>query len=428
MRPLPLALGVVLTILALITGARGQSSLDDPPASPAFGLRPLVEGNTAFAIDLHRTLASDENLVFSPYGLSESLAICLDGARGRTAEEMAEVMHLPPMGAGVTEAFADLLRRQKKISSTPSFDLEIGTSLWSQKNGRYEFLESWLERISAAYDADTFEIDLKGPAAEKRITEWVHTGTRGKGVFPAEVLDDPDLQALLVNTLYLKADWATPFQARRTTDRPFHVTEEDVIEVSTMRQTGTFRYRESEGARMLELPYRGGDASMIIILPDVDADPTVSNLDALARVEAGLAASDLMSITDHMASRRLIVRLPRFSVDSRLGVKEAMRALGMEYVFTPDADLSGMTGNDDLKINSILQNARIDVNEAGTEAVAVTAVGFGTRGGAIAREEPIEFTVDRPFLFLVRENATGSVLFMGRVVRPSYEDPEEGEE
>ena len=428
MKPFQLALCVILAVPSLITGARAQSPLDASSESPALGLRQLVESNTAFALDLHQALASDGNLVFSPFGLSESLAICLDGARGRTAEEMAKALHLPAKGAGVTEAYAKLLRRQKRLSNSDTFDFEMGTSLWSQKNGRFQFLESWVERIRSAYQAEAFEIDLKGPSADETITEWVHAGTRGKGVFPSEVLDDPDLQALLVNTLYLKADWSTPFREAATTDRPFHVSEDDVIDVSTMSRTGRFRYRDSDDSRMLELVYRGGEASMIIILPKIGADETIGNLEALARVEAGLTASDLMSISKDMATRRVRLKLPRFTVDSRLGVLETMRSLGMKDVFTPDADLSGMTGSDDLKINDILQNARIDVNEAGTEAVAVTVVSFGTRGKRQPYEEPLEFTVDRPFLFLVRENVTGSVLFMGRVVRPEYEAPEDVDE
>ena len=428
--PVQLVALASFAIMVLVVSVRAQDPPVAPvdstpePTPPAVRLGGLVEANTAFALNLQRDLSDGGDLVFSPFGLSRALAICLDGARGETARQLARTLRLPGSGSGTTTAFSELLGLQASDKRTRAIDLEQGVSLWVQEDGRFEFREGWIDGIESAFRAETFEIDLRSDSARELVTGWVDRRTRGRGVFPAEALESPELQALLVDTLYLKADWSTPFRLSATRDRPFHVSREEVVDVSTMAVTGTFRYRETEAARMIELPFKGGFASMIVILPVAPPDESMDHLEVLAGVEAALSADQLMSITDHMRSGRVSIRLPRFSVDSSLDLVEALQRLGTTDLFTDKADLSGMTGSPDLRVDDVLQNARIDVNEGGVEAVAVTVVGFATRSGGRHRGEVVEFRIDRPFMFLVRENATGTALLMGRITKPAYDGPE----
>ncbi len=407
---------------------------EDPPAKLApvslEQVEPLVKGNTAFALDLYRQLPKDENLFYSPFGVSEALAICFSGAQGGTAAQMASVLGFPEDGRDVEGQFSLLHLVQENLARSSDIDYEMTNSLWS----KIALLPTYSDLVEREYGADLFNVqDFSSLITKQRLTDWVSEKTRGKGVFPEKALDDPLLQLVVMNTLYLKASWERQFPKRATKDRPFHLLDGSEVEVPMMMQTGMFQLGKWHDLEVLEMPYKGGELSAIILLP-TEKEPapgeqglgTTPARTSLAEIEADLTAADLANAIRCTELERVRVFLPRFSISSGLGLKDMLEALGMTDAFSIEhADFSGMTGSTELRIGSLLQNARIDVDETGVEAVAVTVAAMTTRGRP--REEPPAkvFRADRPFMFLLRENITGTILFMGRVLDPSITPDEE---
>ena len=306
-------------------------------------------------------------------------------------------------------------------------------SLWS----KIKFLPDYSRVVKAEYGADLFKVqDFTSSETKQRLDTWVSEKTRGKGVFPKQALDDPLLQLLIVNTLYMKASWHQQFPKRATKEMPFHLLDGSEVDVPMMVQSGSFRHGGWYDLEVLGIPYKGGELSAIFLLPtgnkkSVEGAQGLGTRRArttLAEIEADLTASDLRNALRCMELERVRVFLPRFSISAKLGLKEMLEALGMTDAFSQKvADFSGMTGDTPLRIGAVLQNARIDVDETGTEAVAVTVAALSTRGGV--REKPAAkvFRADRPFMFVLRENITGTILFMGRVVDPTITPDAESE-
>lgn len=417
--------------LAMILGSPAAFAIDeaqqekpeqvDPASLKA--VQPLVDGNIDFALDVYRALPKEKNIIFSPFGLSEALAICYAGARGETATAMATTLAFPNEGQGVDEEFAILHRVQENLEHSDSIDYDMSNSLWSQA----ALLPAYTELAERQYGAEFFEVDFRSPETVKaKLDAWVQEKTRGKGTFPEEALENPRVELLIVNTLYLKASWRVRFKAYRTKDRPFHLVDGTEVEVPTMVQTSLFRYGKWYGLEVLEMPYKGGELSAVILLPEkkkpiegAQGLSTSRPRTTLAELEADMRSSDLRSAIRCTELERVQVYLPRFSIASKHGLKKVLKSMGMNIAFTPEADFTGMTGAPDLRIEDVLQNARIDLDEEGTEAVAVTAVSMGPRGAVQPpQNDPIIFRADRPFMFVLRENRTGTILFMGRMADP----------
>ena len=421
------------SVLALTLVSIGATSLqcpaDDPPVQPNIpisksssdmtSIKALVRGNTRFALDLYRRLKGDGNLFFSPNGVSEALAICFEGARGATAAQMADVLGFPEGGSWLGERYQRLRQAGVNLNSD-AVTFKSANSLWSQLP-----LKSGFESdVQDEYGAEVFEVDFQSPASREEIRQWVRTQTDGAAELPAESLSDPLLRLMVINTLLFKASWAQQFDSDLTSDKPFELMDGTSVDVPTMWQRGVFRYGTWDDLEILEMPYAGGGASAFILLPATSdstskTDDSAEEVSALENLEATLTVEELDDRLRALSPKKLSVFLPRFSITSNLSLSGALQSLGMSLPFQLDADFSGITSADQLNIGEVLQDARIDFDEGGTEAAVVTVVTMRTRG--IAQEPaspPVVFKADRPFMFLVRENTLGSILFMGRVTRP----------
>jgi serpin B len=369
----------------------------------------LVEGNTAFALDLYGQLKENEgNLFFSPYSISTALGMAIAGARGNTEVQMARALHFALDQGQLHPSFASLEARLSALQEEGKVQLRVANALWPQEG--YPLRDEFLALTEKFYGVQITAVDFsRAEAAEEtrhRINAWVEERTEGK---IEELIPPGALLALLVlvNAIYFKGDWARQFDEALTQDAPFWVTRGEQVQVPLMHRAGEYGYAETRHLQILELPYAGDDLSMIALLP---ADPN-----GLADLEDALSVENLSGWTRRIRRREVHVSLPRFTMRCGFELSETLQAMGMTDAFDDAADFSGIDGTRSLYISAVFHQAFVDVNEQGTEAAAATAVVMAPKG----LPPPVPtFRADHPFVFLIRDNHTGSVLFVGRVVNP----------
>jgi serpin B len=395
--------------------ARSAKQRETSPEVAGQDLDGLVDGNSAFAFDLYQILREDrENVFYSPYSISVALAMTYAGARGETERQMADALcfsltqdHLHPAFNGLDLGLA---RRGEGAQGKDGegFRLNVVNAIWGQAG--YPFLPEYLDVLAENYGAGLRVLDFSSAPEESRVTinDWVGEQTEGRieDLIPAGAIDAMT-RLVLTNAIYFNAAWGSPFESSLTADGPFHLLGGGEVTVPMMKQTESFGYTRGEGYQAVELPYDGHELSMVVLLPDAgEFDPFEDALDA-GRVDA---------IVGDLLYRQVALTLPRFEVESDFSLADALSALGMPEAFTNGADFSGMTGDRDLFISEVVHKAFVSVDEAGTEAAAATAVVMEKMA---LPEEPVEVTVDRPFIFLIRDIQTGAILFVGRIVDPS---------
>ena len=391
-----------------------------------FGLiNTVTAGNTAFALDLYAQLkaAKSGNLFFSPYSISAALAMTYAGAKGTTEAQMSEVLHFSTRQDLFHLAFRHL-RDQIKNAAQNGVELSIANALWGQQG--YSFHKEFQDILKKRYEAPLEEADFakEYPTIHEQINTWVedHTRNKIKDLIPEGVLTSLT-RLVLVNAIYFKGHWANPFEEAKTKQRPFWVTAWNSIEVPMMTQKNSFRYQEIEGLQVLELPYASPNQkrdpfeppfsygeeniSMIVLLPE--------QRNGLAALENSLSSEKLEQWLERLKSQKVRVWLPKFKISTGFELSKTLEKMGMPDAFNDNADFSGMTEQEKLYIMSIIHKAFVEVNEKGTEAAATTAVFFATKG--LSPPTPT-FRADHPFIFLIRHNLSGSILFMGRIQNP----------
>jgi serpin B len=418
----------LLLCLALVSSGHPNAQADPPgpqpppavdlpavnPGGTSPDTRKVVAGNTQFAADLYGQLrAQAGNLCFSPYSISTALAMTCGGARGETEKQMARTLHFNLATDKLPPAFAALAANLGAVQQQGRVQLAAANSLWPQAG--FDFLPDYLTLCQKFFGTSITPVDyLKDTeGARKTINGWVEVRTSRKIL---ELLKPGLLnrssRLVLVNAIYFKGQWARQFEAARTENEPFHRSLENPAAAPLMRQTGKFGYAEFPGLQVLELPYAGGELSMLLLLP--------REVDGLGRLETGLTPQQLTAWTADLPPKDVTVFLPRFKLTAEFNLEETLKSLGMSDAFdSRRADFSGMDGRKDLFISKVIHKAFVEVNEEGTEAAAATAV-LVTFGGAPMKRPPIPvFRADHPFLFLIRANRTGSILFLGRVTDPT---------
>ena len=373
--------------------------------------RPGVEANTAFALDLYGKLGEEEgNLFFSPYSISTALAMTYPGARGDTALQMAKVLHLDMLDADVVHrAFGKLADELSEIERKGGCQLSVANTLWGQKGPR--FLDEFIKSVREDHRAGFHEIDFAGDtaAARQTINAWVEKETKGKikDLVKRGVLD-PTTSLVLTNAIHFKGDWAAKFEKKYTLRDAFQLGDGKTVEVLMMRQVGQFGYMATEDLQALELPYAGEELSMVVLLPrEVSGLPTI---------EESLTPENLAKWLSQLHKQKVRVHLPKFEMAHDLRLGEVLQSMGMTDAFVNgSADFSAMDGTKELFLGAVIHKAFVEVNEEGTEAAAATSVAV-YRGGT---EDIPTFRADHPFLFLIRDTRSGSILFLGRLVNPT---------
>ncbi len=416
---LALALSVALSACAPQTPGVVQAQeliSDKPRLSPDNADSPavtgLVEGNTQFALDLYRALFSAENnLFYSPYSISLALAMVYAGARSETETEMARALHFTTREA-LNQAFNTLdqiLRaRGQNLKEGERFRLNIANATWGQKG--FAFQSEYLDALAQYYASGLRIVDFQTAteAARQTINRWVEERTEDKikDLLPQGSLDTMT-RLVLTNAIYFNATWQHQFNDAFTQDGAFNLLDGSQVSVPMMSQSARLGLVTGAGLQGVELPYAGGEMSMVILLPDSGT---------FAGWAQGLDATKLTAILDSIRYTQVRVTMPRFEFESEAQLGGVLQELGMVQAFTEQADLSGITGQRELFIDDVYHKAFVSVDEEGTEAAAATAVVVGTTS---MPAEPVPVTVDRPFVFLIRDVATGAVLFLGHVVNPA---------
>ncbi|MEL6342383.1 MAG: serpin family protein [Myxococcota bacterium] len=376
------------------------------------GARSAAGSSDAFGWDLYQSLAESEegNLFFSPFSITAALSMTYAGAAGGTAEEMATVLHVQGEDAAYHQGYGDLLDVIVAEQEGCAVQLNLANRLFGQTD--FPWLDPFLDITATDYNAPLEEIDfIADPgAAQDDINGWVgdQTADRITDLIPDGVINSYT-RLVLANAIYFKADWLNQFDEEQTFDSDFALEDGSTVEVPMMFREGAARLGNVEGAQALELPYDGEMQSMILLLPEYDQD--LSDLEA--RLDNDFIDGVVQSLSE---IEDAVVMMPRFTIDARVPLKAQLIALGMPSAFDNTvADLTKMASREDanLFIQDALHRAFIEVNEAGSEAAAATAVVVGDESA------PPGFYAQRPFVFLIRDNATGTVLFLGRVVDPS---------
>ncbi|HIJ64310.1 MAG TPA: serpin family protein [Candidatus Hydrogenedentes bacterium] len=401
-----LPIGIVLTGVL----AAGACSTSAVVAVERADIEPVVRGNSAFAFDLYSQLSDrDGNLFLSPFSISSALAMTYAGARGATAAEMAQVLHFARDQQDLDPVFGELLRQLRTESE--GCEVHIANALWAQEG--YAFLDTYLATGKTHYAAALNLVDYvkAAEAARKTINGWVEDETRGKiaDLIPPGVLDAMT-RLVLTNAIYFKGTWAQEFEQANTRDEDFWATAERSVKTPMMHHTGQFGYFENEDMQALELPYEGEALAMVVLLP--------RRRDGLRALEQSLTAEAFERWVNGLGRTEVIVSLPKFKMTSEFSLKDTLTSMGMPLAFGMRADFSGMTGNTELFISAVIHKAYVDVNEEGTEAAAATGVVMQLKSVAV-QPQPKVFRADHPFVFVIRDNRTGSIVFAGRLADPT---------
>ena len=391
----------------------------------------VVDGNTAFALNLYSQLATNSgNLFFSPYSISTCLAMLYAGASGNTEQQMSQVLGFGTNQQQFASLFGQLQAELEADQATNAVQLNIANALWIQEG--FPFLPAFLQTAANQYQASIGQADFFSDASEvaDEINNWVAQETQNKiqNIVPPDAINAAT-RLVLANAIYFLGAWTIPFAETNTTTQPFYPSSTTLAQVPLMHQPllmtvgpggdlvgVTFNYMQSypgwsapvssNDFQALELPYGSNQLSMVILLP--------SQIGGLRQLEQQLSPAFLSNVLGQMRPQAVEIFLPRFTVASSFNLGKTLAAMGMSDAFTPFvADFSGIDGAQDLFVGFVLHKAWGQVNEAGTEAAAATVIG-------VELSVPLpSFRADHPFLFLIRDTQTGSVLFLGRLTNPS---------
>ena len=368
----------------------------------------------AFGLDLYAKLVAadpEANLVVSPASIQVALAMARAGARGATASEMDAVMH--GLGADANAAWVAALdqslnSKNATVNDAMGEDQEVilrsVNAPFAQRDLALE--PAYLEAIASQFGAGLRLVDYAADTEGSRrlINGWVSDQTEERiPELLAQGTIDPSTLLVLVNAIYLKAAWQTPFNEGGTAPAPFTRLDGSSLDVQMMRSSGSLPYAAGDGWQAVELPYVGGRLSMLVIVPD-----------DLAAFEASLDVARLDAVVADLEDRQVALGLPRFGTESKVELGPMLAALGMPTAFDGGADFSGITEQAALMIDAVIHQANIDVDEKGTEAAAATAVVM--LESAIV--DDVRLTVDRPFIYALRDMETGAILFLGRITEP----------
>ena len=378
----------------------------------------VAKATNKFALDLHKSLANrdqfaNDNLFYSPTSLLIALAMTCYGARGNTAVEIKKVLHIASVSS------LDLNKSMKKFidtlngASDENNKLLTANRLFVQKS--FEILEAFKEGTREFYDAELALVDYITNAEKvtEEINHWVEqkTNDKIKDLIPPGMLSS-DTRLTLVNAIYFKGLWLEQFKKEKTVSKSFFVSQNEEIKVEMMRQEADFKYFESQdlACQVLEMPYIGLKMSMVIYLP--------KEINGLTKLEEVITYETLQNSLSLLNASMYEVKvfLPKFKLSQQFDLNDILSKMGAEEMFIPGrADLSGITA-EPLFVSKVVHKAFVEVNEEGTEAAAATGIGMNTFSMPLPK---LIFKADHPFLFLIRHNDSGAILFLGRLVRPA---------
>ncbi len=399
---------MTILLVVFITFLSFQGAFSDTKGSEGYA------GNISFSIRLFDELKknNNKNIFFSPYSIRTALAMTYEGAKGKTKEEMANVLNFP---YDLNRLHSEIKRENeyfKGIQEKGEIELNIANSLWLQKG--YPILDSYFENLKEYYSIIPFQVDFihETEKVRKEINLWVERETKKKItklIRPKQL--KPNTTLVLCNAIYFKGSWLKGFDKKNTFKAPFYIDGKQQVQTDFMNQEGDFKFLKLQGLSTIELPYKGKDLSMVIFLPE--------KRDGLKEMENELSPKrmeEILTALSKVNGQEVKVIIPKFKMTCSFELSRALSDMGMPHAFR-DADFSGIDGQRDLFIGSVIHKAHVDVNEEGTVAAAATAV-VVTRMAMPEKYDEIIFRADHPFLFLIKDNRQNQILFFGRVTKP----------
>ncbi|MEQ8381862.1 MAG: serpin family protein [Coleofasciculus sp. A1-SPW-01] len=367
----------------------------------------IVEANTKFGFKLFSEILqqdSNKNVFISPTSIAIALAMTYNGASGETQAAMANALELQGMSLSEVNQANEALKTTLENADS-DIQLSIANSLWGRQD--ISFKPDFRQRNQEFYEAQVTDLDFANPEAKRIINNWVKENTNGK--IPQIISEiKPDDILFLINAIYFKGNWMEKFDKDKTVNRPFYLADGTQKQHPMMSQSGEYQYYEDDSVQAISLPYGKGRLSFYVFLPR----ETVS----LDTFEQQLTPENWQQWMNQFRKRDGSIVLPRFKLEYEIQLNEALKALGMDVAFDRRADFSNMTEADVL-INQVKHKTFVEVNEEGTEAAAATSVGMVLTSAAIP-QTPFEMVVDRPFFCAIRDNQTGTILFMGSIREP----------
>ena len=377
----------------------------------------VVEGNNMFAFKLFHQVqgGTTGNQFYSPFSISTALAMVYAGARNETALQMSQTLNFP-----LNDIFhSDYKHLLDKLhdGTEGKIKLNIANGLWAQKD--FKFLDGYFDIVKSNYASELKNVDFTNnterEATRNEINKWVEKNTNNK---IRNILSQGDLNALtrlvLVNAIYFYGDWTTPFKVELTKTKDFTLIDGTKDTVPFMNQAGRYNYYEDSKIRAIEIPYKDTKASMVILLPNT--------LDGISELGKSLDYKYYQGIIESLQFTHVSLSLPKFKMDFKLELGNTLSQMGMPLAFSQTgADFSGMTGSRNLFISEVIHQAFVNVDEKGTEAAAATVVTMELMM-APKHVEPKIFNANHPFVFLIKDNTTGSILFMGTIMKPEVID------
>ena len=410
--------GITILLAIVIIGGvflfrDGKISLPEPELKLT-DINNVVDANNQFALDYYSKLKGKDsgNIFFSPFSISSALAMTYEGAKGQTAEEMRSVFYFPEdnnlIRTEYVAIFDEINKKDKK------YKLSSANALWAQED--YEFLKDYFDSVEKYYGGKATNLDFKKDPDGSRITinNWVENQTNNKikDLIPLGVIGTMT-KLVLTNAIYFKGEWVKQFNKDDTKEESFRTNKNSTIKAPMMQLTDNkaiFNYAENSNLQILELPYSGEELSILLLLPKGDN---------LAKLESLLNTKRLSGWKKDLEAQRVKVFIPKFKFETKYLMTNDLKVMGMPIAFSDSADFSGMTGKRDLKIDEVIHQAFVEVNEEGTEAVAATLSIMNPIGVGPSKEPKIPvFRADHPFIFFIQEKSTGNILFIGRVVNP----------
>ncbi len=409
---------IIITLIILFSGCVKKPDVKtinlDDSGWTSKGVNNITNANNKFAFDFYSQLNKEyknENIFFSPYSILVALTMTYEGARGETAEEMQSVLHIPKNASLRRQNFARIIKEINKKNK--NYELSTANALWVQKD--YKLLNEYTNIINKYYGGKTTNLDFIDDEAREKsreiINSWVENQTKNKiqNLIPKGVLNELT-RLVLTNAIYFKGKWVLQFDPKNTKNENFTTSTGKVVKVPMMRITGEdakFNYTETDKAQILEMPYEGKDLSMLIILPKEN------NLENIEKI---ITPKKLLEWKNILRKQRVDVFFPKFKFETKYFMVDILKKMGIKSAFSLDADFSGMDGTKYLKVQDVIHEAFIEVNEEGTEAAAATAVVVGLESMPMA---PKVFRVDHPFIFIIQQRDTGNILFIGKVNDPT---------
>ncbi len=374
----------------------------------------LAEGNTDFAFDLYRLLKDEDgNFFYSPYSISAVMAMVYAGANGATESEIRNALsfdlpelYLHPSFHWLQEQLASRSEPSGHLEPDEMFKLHVVNDVWGQED--YKYVRDYLDTLEQNYGAGLRELDYINEPEKARLTinDYISAQTEDRinDLIPAGAID-PMTRLVLTNAIYFNAAWYWDFWEGNTAPADFTLIDGSTVTVDMMHQTNSFGYKEGDGYQAIEMLYRGSQTSMVVLLP---SEGTFKD------IEDSLDTAMLNDIIAGLERQKVELSFPKYEFESEFNLNDALADLGMPLAFTGQADFSGITEADKLWLSAVVHKSFVTVDEKGTEAAAATAAIMEMS----AAMDPPVMTVDRPFIFLIRDIPTGTILFLGRVMQP----------